>query len=229
MITCPICKTEHEDNVLQELEIECRFRPIEGISQNMVRYQCSVCNVIFGPMDMLNLDPKKLTQAYLDIYSSGYHEANSTNLEFYLLTTLSPIPGQTFINFGGGGINTTSQRAKDELGVTLINYDPGFSLNISLPNQKIDGIISNNVLDHLQDPIKELLFMKSLLKEGACMTHCSDGFYYLVPFTKYHLYFFICESFNYVTKAINMNQELIVVPSYADASKIIKLSQIKEE
>ena len=179
-------------------------------------------------MDMLNLDPKKLSQAYLDIYNSGYHEANSTELEFYLLTTLNPIPGQTFINYGGGGINTTSQRAKNELGVTLINYDPSFSLN-SLPSS-VDGIISNNVLDHLQDPIKELLFMKSLLKENACMTHASDGFYYTVPFTKFHLYFFTGGSFDYVVKAINMFQELIPVPQYAaDSSKIIKLSQIKEE
>ena len=74
---------------------------------------------------------------------------------------------------------------------------------------KVDGIISNNVLDHLQDPVKDLLLMRSLLKPGASMIHGSDGFRYQVPFTKWHLYFFQGKSVEFLANSIGMKFEWI--------------------
>jgi 2-polyprenyl-3-methyl-5-hydroxy-6-metoxy-1,4-benzoquinol methylase len=74
---------------------------------------------------------------------------------------------------------------------------------------KFDGIISNNVLDHMQDPIGTLKLMKSLLKSNASMIHASDGFDYNIPYTKAHLYFFVGKSVDYITKNIGMSYEQI--------------------
>ena len=45
---------------------------------------------------------------------------------------------------------------------------------------KFDGIMSNSVIEHLQNPIKELLIMKSILKPGACMIHSTDCYKYRI-------------------------------------------------
>lgn len=75
---------------------------------------------------------------------------------------------------------------------------------------RVDGIISHNVLDHLRNPVRDLLLMKSLLKPGGKMIHASDGFAYELHYTKFHLFFFVGKSMEYLTKAIDMEYERIV-------------------
>jgi 2-polyprenyl-3-methyl-5-hydroxy-6-metoxy-1,4-benzoquinol methylase len=114
-----------------------------------------------------------------------------------------------YINWGAG-TTSTSVKVK-ERGFTLLNYDPGipegtqnYITKSQLIDMKVDGIISHNVLDHLQNPVRDLLLMKSLLKPGGRMIHASDGFAYELHYTKFHLFFFVGKSMEYLTKAIDM-------------------------
>jgi len=222
MITCPICKNSNEQ--LRTLESNCMFLEIEGVNQHIIRYQCDSCDVIFGSEEMIGLEKDKLMKAYLDIYSSGYRECDSSSFEFLLFTLLRPTRDGVYINWGAG-TSTTSEIANTH-GFTLLNYDPGLpdSLNYltkdKISTMSIDGIISNNVLDHLQDPINELSFMKSILKPGKSMIHGSDGFQYRIHWTKFHLYFFIGRSVQVMSDTIGMTHEFI--PSFTTGVDIVK-------
>lgn len=211
MITCPICKTIHYKASLRKLESDCHFLEIDGVNQHLIRYQCSTCDVIFGPEDMLNLEPHKLLKYYKDIYDTNYREMDDSTLELSLFHLLKPSKSGTYLNWGAG-TNPTSKKAQAE-GYTLLNYDPGMPDCLGYLNKeslpKTDGIISNNVLDHLQDPISDLLLMKSLLKPGGSMIHASDGFRYFLHFTKAHLFFFVGRSIEFISKAIDMPHTFI--------------------
>lgn len=195
MIKCPICKNENDESTIKKLESNCLFLSIEGIDQHIIRYQCNTCNVIFGPNEMINLESSKLIKAYQDVYASGHREGDATKFEFDLFKMLNPDKSGVYINWGSGTSRTSDSAFQD--GYTLLNYDPGLpSMSGYLTQEelehltmKVDGIISNNVLDHLQNPIIDLFFMKSLLKSGGCMIHASDGFQYKIDYTKFHLFF----------------------------------------
>lgn len=210
MTTCPICKNIINKESLKRLEADCLFAPIEEVNQHLIRYQCNICDVIFGSEEMLNLAPTKLTRAYQNVYASGYRENDASDFEFSLFQMLGPSKSGLYINWGSGTSSTSDKGNKE--GYTLLNYDPGLP---SMPNYstreelqqligKIDGIISNNVLDHLQDPIKDLLFMKSLLKPNGSMIHASDGFRYGIDYTKFHLFFFVGKSVSFISDTIDM-------------------------
>lgn len=209
------------------LESDCRFLQISEVSQHLIRYQCNVCDVIFGPEEMLNLSSDKLFQACQDIYNSGHRDGDYDKSEYKIFHMLKPKKDGIYINWGAGS-NDTASVVKQE-GYTLINYDPGIPDSLgyisrdSLQLLKVDGIISNNLLDHLQNPIEELLFMKSILNKEASMIHASDGFKYDIPFTKFHLFFFVGKSVEYVSRAIKMNYKWI--PSNHPNYEIVRFDQ----
>jgi Methyltransferase domain len=214
MLTCPICKTKYDRVDLKKFESDCIFSPIEGINQHLIRYQCLNCDVIFGPEDMLNLSASQLGKAYQDLYKSGNREGDSTHVEVSLFNRLNPTSNGTYVNWGAGTNHTSIEIAKQ--GYKLLNYDPGIPNNVTgyitineIKQSKFDGIFSNNVLDHLQDPVSDLMLMKSLLKPGAKMIHASDGFKYKIDFTKFHLYFFIGRSVQYLSQIIEMKMTFI--------------------
>ena len=218
MITCPICKTTHNKSDLRRLDSNCLFLKLEGVNQHLIRYQCKKCGVIFGSEEMLNLEPSKLSKYYQDIYNSGYREDDWSDFELYVFLKSNPNKDGVYVNWGAG-TSSTSEKAKD-LGYTLYNYDPGLpssSFASYLTREymtqnmrgKIDVIMSNNVLDHLQDPISDLLFMKSLLKDGGKMLHASDGFAYEMCHTKAHLFFFVGKSVDFISDAIGMKHRFI--------------------
>jgi hypothetical protein len=218
-IACPICKFVFPpDKPLNKLEADCEFLPIAGVSQHLIRYQCSNCDVVFGSEEMINLSADRLSKAYQELYNSGHREGDTTHVELSLFNMLKPTTSGIYVNWGAGTNRTSIELAKQ--GYQLFNYDPGIPSNVpgyisadNLKNLKFDGIISNNVLDHLQNPIYDLLLMKSLLKPGGKMVHASDGFRYRINYTKFHLYFFIGKSTSYLSQTIGMSADLILLPN----------------
>lgn len=190
-LKCPICFTEGN---FRSVETDCHFISIEGIDQHLVRYKCSSCDLVFGPLQMINLSKNDLKAAYEKMWQEGYREADSSDCEIRALKLLNPSPSGMYLNWGAGE-STAAAKAK-EIGFNLINYDPFINVSLSLDkvDVKYDGIISNNVIEHLQDPIDEFLKMKSLLKPGAKMIHMTDCYLYRVEYTKFHLFFFVGRS-----------------------------------
>jgi hypothetical protein len=193
-IICPICQYQEEG--FKTLESDCIFIPIEGLDQHLIRYQCPNCDVIFGTQQMLGLSKYELKNAYQKLFDSGHKDGdeNSVKCEINNLLILNPNSNRVYLNWGAG-TSVASDKAK-LLGFTLLNFDP-FVIDSSkyiskdqLKNTKFDGIISHNVLEHLQDPISELELMKSFLKPEASMIHSTPCYRYSYEYTKYHLFFF---------------------------------------
>jgi 2-polyprenyl-3-methyl-5-hydroxy-6-metoxy-1,4-benzoquinol methylase len=83
----------------------------------------------------------------------------------------------------------------------VINYEPFVNKNAvqSQSDLKIgsfDGLISHNLLEHLQDPVKALLEMKSYIKPGVPMFHSTPCWDYSYQFSEFHLFFFVGNSVN---------------------------------
>lgn len=225
MITCPICKSSFDD--LPTKHAKCQFLAIAGVNQNLIRHQCSICDTIFGSQEMLNLSSEKLSKAYQNIYNSGHREGDTTDMELFLFENLQPQTNGTYLNWGAGTNRTSNEIAKK--GYRLLSYDPGIPPSVPgyitidyAKTLKFDGIISNNVLDHMQDPIGSMLFMKSLLKSDGVMIHASDGFQYVIDYTKFHLYFFVGRSVQTISNAIDMQH--IELPSPVVGATIIQWS-----
>jgi hypothetical protein len=114
MITCGLCHEMLDETKLKKFESNCIFRQYKNINQHLIRYQCSNCDVIFGPQDMLDLPPEELTEYYQLVYGGGYKEADSSNLEMLLLQYLNPTKHGIYLNFGAG-TNPTSQKANKKI------------------------------------------------------------------------------------------------------------------
>lgn len=218
LLQCPICN--YQGYNFKIFESDCIFIPIEGIDQHLIRHQCPYCDVIFGTQQMLKLTTEKLGEAYKKLFDSGYRDGNeiTTNYELVNLLTLQIFCSNTngvYINWGAG-TSVAADKAK-LLGYTLFNFDPfvvgdlppSYITMDRINTMKFDGIISHNLLEHLQDPISELKLMKSLLKPGANMIHSTACYKYSYEYTKYHLFFFEGKSLGVICDKAGLNYEHI--------------------
>jgi hypothetical protein len=55
------------------------------------------------------------------------------------------------------------------------------------------------VLEHLRHPVDELKTMSSLLPAGGMMSHATPCFEYRFEFTRFHLFFFLGRSREFLT------------------------------
>ena len=76
---------------------------------------------------------------------------------------------------------------------------------------KFDGVFSNNVLEHLPDPVSELKFMKSLLRDEKTdlMAHATPCFEYAYEYTRFHLVFYTGGSIASVARQIGSSVEIL--------------------
>ena len=70
-----------------------------------------------------------------------------------------------------------------------------------------DGIFSNNVLEHLANPIEEIKLMRKLLKPEGILLHATPCFEYLYEFTRFHLFFFLGRSREVLAEKTGMKLE----------------------
>lgn len=194
---CPFCNQNLQGKSLQTFESHCIFG-----GGNLLRYQCPECDIIFGPTKILSLSPEALSREYFWHYQT-YSEGDSTELELKAFYALNPKRDGIYLNWGAGRWSNTLKVLQEE-GWNVFGYDP-FSPSSNntelyiqdqnhLSSQRFDGIFSNNVLEHLQDPIADLLKMKAVLKDDGAMIHATPCFEYMYEYTRFHLFFFLGRS-----------------------------------
>lgn len=205
---CKICNFLFDETKIEALKAKCFFS-----KEDLTRYRCPKCSVIFGDMKIINLSQKELGFEYEKLYKT-YKEADNTNLEVQLLKSIAPTPDKTkfYINWGCGGSWSRTLNVAANLGYNLVGYDIGaktednFIINNldTIEDESVDGIISNNYIEHMQDPIKEFSLMNSKMKKGSLMIHSTPCWRYYVEWTKFHLFFFegpsleiLCEKTNF--------------------------------
>jgi hypothetical protein len=177
----------------------------------IVRYKCSFCDVIFGPMEWIYMSKQELGAKYMELFNTGWKEADSTGPEWESFSALSPQPNKKYLNWGAGASNRTAELAKDN-NFNVSNYDPFNSNNNNnsvVVNGLYDGIFSNNVIEHLQNPIADLLYMKSFLNPNGKMAHATGCYKYVAECSIFHLYFLCGKSAGILAAKIGMSSRVI--------------------
>ena len=71
---------------------------------------------------------------------------------------------------------------------------------------RFDGIFSNDLLEHLSDPIHELQFMKLLLKSRESkMAHCTGCYNYKYEYTRFHMFFYTGKSLDVLAERAGLS------------------------
>jgi len=194
VLQCPVCSARAPYAALKRNESLCRFN-----GGRLERHYCLVCNALFGPAKMLDMTPGELSTEYAILYSS-YQEGDTGVDTIRTFRSMEPERGPVYLDWGSGwwsdavrnlrlegwnvwGFEPTPGGPKDHIVTDYGHIAPGLA-----------GIYSNNVIEHLQDPVSEFLRMRALLGEGGKMAHSSPCYEERYLDTRFHTVFFLDDS-----------------------------------
>lgn len=213
-LSCPLCDYRGEIARFDRFVTGCIF---EG--GTLVRHQCPECDLIFGPEKMLSLSEAELSRDY-EWHYQIFSEGDSTLQEIRAFHALKPEKDQVYLNWGTGAWSKTIDLLRQD-GWNVYGYEPhsaamGSSPHIiasmeQLSTMRFDGVFSNNVLEHLRYPARELSVMRGLLKSGGKMSHATPCFEYRYEFTRFHLFFYLGRSRSILAAKAELNIDDFVV------------------
>lgn len=181
---CPICNCEK----LESKNSHCIFTNVP-----ILRNKCLNCDLIFGPIDIINLPPLELIKMYKKLYST-YKEADFTDREVRTFLSMNPNKDGLYLNFGSG-IWSNSSKIIKSMGYNIECYDFSFdSIDNTNLDKKYDGIMSHNVIEHLQSPEETFNYFWKILKKDGVMSHSTECYAYCYEYSIFHLYFLIGKS-----------------------------------
>ena len=128
-----------------------------------------------------------------------YSEGDTTEDEIATFFHLKPQIGKKYLNYGCGGSWSKSIETLRNQGYDIYGYEPYAATSDydyiitdrkELVKHRFDGIMTNNLIEHLKSPVDELMFMKGLLLDkDSLMAHSTGCFEYLYPYTRFHVCF----------------------------------------
>ncbi len=203
IIRCNICGYHAQRGSFETKEAECIFR-----GGRLVRYVCPECGVIFGPTKFMNLSQNDIDEDY-KIHYYGFDEGCSFDKEIEAFYMLNPNKDGVYLNYGCGCWSKSIQQLRAD-GYNVYGYEPYASEadnpymitnEAELVKMKFDGIYSNDLLEHLLDPIEGLRFMKTLLMHPESkMAHSTACYMYKYEYTRFHTHFFTGNSVEIMSK-----------------------------
>jgi Methyltransferase domain len=209
-IRCPLCEIEERPALFRTLVAKDYFW-----GGRLVRHQCPGCDVIFGTRRMLSLSPQDLEAEYRDLYSV-YDENDSTNLELAAFEHIHPKPGGRYLNFGSGRWSSALSVLR-ERGYDIVGFEPYSKADSTgqvitreqeLRQLRFDGIMSNNLIEHMQDPVAALTMQAVLLKDQeSCMVHSTSCYRYELEHSRFHLFFFVGRSVEVLARRAGLRVE----------------------
>lgn len=193
-LQCPICEHRGPTDSFTVFESYCQFG-----GGRLVRHECGRCGLVFGPQKMFRLSAEELSHEYRTLYEF-YSEGDTTENEIRTFHAMQPRRDGVYLNFGsGGGWNSSVTQLRAQ-GWNILGFEPYAGGQMSeavirsfeqLETMQFDGIMSNNVLEHLVDPLTTFRLWRKLLKGPApVMAHSTPCYKYLYAITRFHLYFF---------------------------------------
>lgn len=192
-LTCPVCGGSHPLAGYSVKVSECVFG-----GGPLVRHVCPDCGTIFGTQRMLRMSARALGREYRELYAT-YDEGDATGSEIGSFRLMGLRPGGLYLNYGCGRWSRSIPTLRAE-GYDVIGYEP-FSQEGDLPSYvktseaelsalKFDGILTHNILEHVQDPVAFNLQLASWLKPGGRIVHATACYDYAYEFSRFHLLFF---------------------------------------
>jgi SAM-dependent methyltransferase len=194
VLRCPICAYEAMRETFATRMSECQFG-----GGRLERYDCPRCGAVFGPMKMLDMAPDELQDEYRLLYET-YAEADPTERELRTFASLQPTRGARYVNWGSG-VRSSSTAILRRRRFQVWGYEPTAEKNrrfvvnaLDQIPRPLDGIFSNNVIEHFLDPVQAFAEFASLLKPGGLMAHSTACYEYDYYNTRFHTVFFLGDS-----------------------------------
>lgn len=194
-IKCITCGTEGARSQFRTATDYCIFG-----GGKLERYFCPICDCAFGPMKYLDLDESFVGSDYELLYSR-YSEADSTENEIRTFHSLTPLAGQSFLDWGCGGAWSKTVSTLRGAGFNVWGFEPSIESTLghivksrAELSIQFDGIFSNNVIEHFRDPNAQFAEFHKLLRPGGKMAHSSPCYEYSYPFTRFHTLFLMGQS-----------------------------------
>lgn len=206
-LCCALCGHSAPLHQFKQYSTQCQFG-----GGRLLRHQCPECDVIFGAQKMLALNEAELSAEY-DVHYRLFTEGDSTEQEVRAFFALDPQPGGRYLNYGAGAWSRSVELLRAQ-GWDITAYEPTASAQqqpglITQPQAlaalRFDGIYSNNVLEHLRQPVDTLRQLASLLNPGGRMSHATPCYEYLYEYTRFHLFFFLGRSRSYLAQHADLD------------------------
>lgn len=193
ILTCKICGYQAKRQTFEKKISECIYN-----GGRLERYICPECGAIFGPTKFSNLTQAEKDEDYY-IHYLGFSEGDSTEKEIKAFYMLNPDKNGVYLNYGCGSWSKSIQKIRSE-GYNVYGYEPYAPESDNpylitdieqLKKMRFDGIYSNDVIEHLINPVEDFIFMKSLLKDPRSkMSHSTSCYIYKHEVTRFHTHFF---------------------------------------
>ena len=224
-LTCPVCASSHQLAAYSVKVSECVFG-----GGPLVRQICPDCDLIFGTQRMLRMSESHLAREYRELYAT-YEESNSTESEIASFRLLGLRPGGRYLNYGCGRWSRSIPTLRAE-GFDVVGYEP-FSHEGSLPEyimtkeadvcaQRFDGILTHNILEHVQNPVTFTKQLGSWLKPGGHLVHATPCYEFAYDFTRFHLVFFPGRSAEIMAARCGMTLGPLEVPVTGQLARLFK-------
>jgi hypothetical protein len=192
---CPICDRAELREALETRVDRCRFG-----GGRLERYVCPGCGCVYGPAKYRDLGADFIDADYSLLYAD-YSEADSTESEIRAFRSIDPRIGGLYLNWGCGRWSQAIPRLRAQ-GYDVWGYEPTAlpemsAFVISQRDQisaRFEGIFSNNVIEHMLQPVQEFRYFHSILTSGARMAHASPCYRYDYAFSRFHVIFLTGDS-----------------------------------
>jgi hypothetical protein len=188
-LTCLACGGVFERKAMAVRTDTCVFG-----GGRLDRHECPACGCVFGPEKYLDL-PGALVAADMAHLYSTYSEGDSSAEEMRAFHMMNPKPGGLYLCWGSGAWSHTVEKLRAE-GHDVWGFEP--FIETGSPHvvrtreeirAKFDGVFSNNVLEHMQDPAAQFREFHHYLKPGGVMCHATPCYDWLYAFTRFHVFF----------------------------------------
>jgi SAM-dependent methyltransferase len=203
---CRLCSYEGQESDFKPFESQCMF-----LGGNLLRHQCPRCDVIFGPSKMLDLDDEMLDMDYR-LHYRIFSEGDSTEKIVRAFSLLRPNKDGVYLDYGCGVANPRHLQQIREQGYRVIGYEPSldcssefvFKTMEEMSGIRFNGILSHNVLEHLFQPIATTQQLRELLVDDGLLVHATPCFEYLYEYTRFHVFFFVGKSMDFLAAEAGM-------------------------
>lgn len=193
-LTCVVCGHEECHASLMKHRAVCRFN-----GGHLERYHCPECSALFGPMKMLDMTAGELATEYSILYAS-YSEGDTSKETVRSFMSMNPEVGPVYLDWGCGWWSDAVHDLREQ-GWNAWGYEPTQGgpkpyvvTDYSHIAPGVAGIFSNNVIEHLQNPVEEFHKMRRLMNAGSKMAHSSPCYEALYLDTRFHTVFLLEES-----------------------------------